>query len=281
MSNYKVLYNPLSNHGQGEAEAKMLIDLLSDSEFTYIDLTQVKDIKPIVASLTPDEKLIICGGDGTLHRFLNDTDGLEMKNELLYYATGSHNAFLSDIGVNKGIPVPLKEYLGKLPTVTVNGRNEKFINGVGFGIDGYCSEKDSERYAVSDQRLQDTRKAIKGFLSDFKPVNAMVTVDGITYRFQKVWMAPTMFGRFHGVGMIPAPHQNREDGIVSTMVLHNCGRLKALMTFPRIMKGEPFRDEKVVSIFKGHAVSVQFDQPTVLQIDGETIRGVTSYTVKI
>ena len=56
----------------------------------------------------------------------------------------------------------------------MNGRNEKFINGVGFGIDGYCSEKAAERYAVFDQRLQDTRKAIKGFLSDFNIKAAII-----------------------------------------------------------------------------------------------------------
>ena len=81
--------------------------------------------------------------------------------------------------------------------------------------------------------------------------------------------------------MIPTPDQKREDCAVSTMVYHNCGKLKALMVFPNIFKGEHVKHKEIVSVFTGHNVTVQFDQPTALQIDGETIKGVTSYTVKI
>ena len=90
-----------------------------------------------------------------------------------------------------------------------------------------------------------------------------------------------MFGRFYGGGMIPTPDQRREDGTVSTMVFFNCGKLKALMSFPKIFKGELAKDERIARTFKGHSVKVEFDNPTALQIDGETIKGVTSYTVKI
>ena len=40
-----------------------------------------------------------------------------------------------------------------------------------------------------------------------------MTVDGKTEKFRNVWLAPTMFGRFYGGGMIPTPEQNREDMI--------------------------------------------------------------------
>ena len=90
-----------------------------------------------------------------------------------------------------------------------------------------------------------------------------------------------MFGRFYGGGMIPTPDQRREDGTVSTLVYHNCGKIKALMVFPNIFKGEHVKETKIVKIFKGHEVTVEFDRPTALQIDGETVRNVTSYTVKI
>ncbi|MBQ6412783.1 MAG: diacylglycerol kinase family protein, partial [Ruminococcus sp.] len=66
-----------------------------------------------------------------------------------------------------------------------------------------------------------------------------------------------------------------------TMVYHGCGKLKALMVFPNIFKGEHVKEEKIVKIYKGHSVTVEFDKPTALQIDGETIRNVTSYSVTI
>lgn len=35
-----------------------------------------------------------------------------------------------------------------------------------------------------------------------------------------------------------------------------------------------------VDILEGHEITVEFDRPTALQIDGETIPGVTSYTAR-
>lgn len=281
MQHYTILYNPLSDNGQGEAHAKVLSGLLEGNNLRFVDLTKITDIKTIIDSLQADDKLVISGGDGTLNRFLNDTDGMEIKNEVYFFSAGTGNDFLSSVGVEKGNLVPINRFFGKLPTVTVNGKDYKFINGVGYGIDGYCCEVGDELREKSDKPINYTSIAIKGLLFRFKPVNATVTVDGKTEKFSNVWLAPTMFGRFYGGGMIPTPDQNRKDGTVSTMVYHNCGKLKALTVFPNIFKGEHVKEETIVRIFKGHSVTVEFDRPTALQIDGETIKNVTSYTVNI
>lgn len=281
MSTYQILYNPQSNNGQGEAEVKSLSNKLESNELIFNDITKIGDIKVFISGLGADEKIIIAGGDGTLNQFLNDIDGMDINTDVLFFATGSGNDFIASVGVAKGNLVPLNPFFGKLPTVTVNGKDYKFINGVGFGIDGYCCEVGDDMRATTDKPINYTSIAIKGLLFHFKPVNATVTVDGKTERFERVWLAPTMFGRFYGGGMIPTPEQKREDGTVSTMVYHGCGKLKALMVFPNIFKGEHIKEEKVVKIFKGHSVTVEFDRPTALQIDGETIRNVTSYSVTI
>ena len=46
----------------------------------------------------------------------------------------------------------------------------------------------------------------------------------------------------------------------------------------KLFKGEHVRHTKHVDIFEGKEITVEFDRPTSLQIDGETILGVTSYT---
>lgn len=281
MSTYQVLYNPKSNNEQSEAEVKSLSNKLDNNELVFTDITKISDIKTFISNLGADEKLIIAGGDGTLNHFLNDIDGMDIKNEVFFFSTGTGNDFLSSVGVEKGNLVPLNQFFGKLPTVTVNGKSQKFINGIGYGIAGYCCEVGDEMREKSDKPVNYTSIAIKGLLFHFKPVNAKITVDGNTYAFEKVWTAPTMFGRFYGGGMIPTPDQRREDGTVSTMVFFNCGKLKALMSFPKIFKGELAKDERIARTFKGHSVKVEFDRPTALQIDGETIRNVTSYTVNI
>ena len=281
MAKYTILYNPKSNNGSAEAETKALDQMLKDDELTYIDVLQLDDIRSLIAGLADDEKIIISGGDGTLNHFINDISGVELKNDIFFYSVGTGNDFLTSIGEEKGKLIKMNDYLSNLPTVTVNGKDYQFINGVGFGIDGYCCEVGDQLRETSDKPVNYTSIAIKGLLFHFKPVNAKVTVDGKTHRYKRVWLAPTMFGGFYGGGMNPTPDQKRSDGTVSTMVYHNVGKLKALMVFPSIFKGEHVQHTEMVEVLKGHNVTVQFDKPTALQIDGETIVGVISYSVKI
>ena len=51
------------------------------------------------------------------------------------------------------------------------------------------------------------------------------------------------------------------------------------MIFPSIFKGEHIKHQRVVHVLTGHTITVEFDRPTALQIDGETILGVTKYAV--
>lgn len=65
----------------------------------------------------------------------------------------------------------------------------------------------------------------------------------------------------------------------SAMVMYGAGKLKTLAVFPSIFKGEHVRHGEMVEVLTGHNIRVEFDRPTPLQIDGETIPDVTSYEV--
>ena len=82
--------------------------------------------------------------------------------------------------------------------------------------------------------------------------------------------------------MMPAPEQNRlsEDGEVSLMIFYGTGKLKTLMIFPSLFKGEHVKHTKNIAIHKGKEITVKFQNPTALQIDGETVLGVKEYTAR-
>ena len=282
MATYTVLYNPYAGNGRGEENTRAIGKFLPEEEIDFHDMTKIEDYGAFFQLLPPETRIILSGGDGTLNRFFNDTSGLEIQQDIYYYAAGSGNDFLRDLGRKpEDGPFPIGEYLGNLPTVTVNGKHYRFLNGIGYGIDGYCCQAGDEQREKSDKPVNYTAIAIKGLLFHYKPTNAVVTVDGETHSYQKVWLAPTMNGRFYGGGMMPTPGQNRRnpEGTVSTMVMFGAGKLKTLMVFPSIFKGEHIRHKEMVAVLTGHRISVEFDRPTPIQIDGETILGVTGYSV--
>jgi diacylglycerol kinase family enzyme len=49
------------------------------------------------------------------------------------------------------------------------------------------------------------------------------------------------------------------------------------MIFPSLFKGEHLKHTKYTEVLCGHDITVEFDSPTPLQIDGETILGVSAY----
>lgn len=276
-----IFYNPLAGYGKGVEDVKLL-EIVLDDEPVYCDMTNGETYSEQLYTLTAEDRLVLCGGDGTLNRFLNLVDISEIPCDVLYCPMGTGNDFAHDLGHHYGDhPFPVREYLEDLPTVTVNGKQHRFINGVGFGIDGYCCQEGDKLRLTSRQPVNYTKLAIQGLLRDFKPRNATVTVDGISHTYKKVWIAPTMQGRFYGGGMMAVPSQNRKSGVLSLMVWHGSSKLGTLIAFPGIFKGTHIRHKKRIEILTGREISVTFDRPTPLQIDGETISGVTTYTATI
>ena len=133
-----VFFNPIAGNG---AKVETLKGIISD-RLVFYDITQVENYSEIVYSMEEDDYIIICGGDGTLNRFINATGVTFIKNDVLYFPCGSGNDFAFDLGYKTGdAPFSIKEYMKNLPFVTVNGKNYRFVNAVGYGIDGYCCEE--------------------------------------------------------------------------------------------------------------------------------------------
>ena len=274
-----VLVNPLSNNRHGKEAVEKVLELVKD-ENEVIDITEI-DLKEFVTKLKKTDEIILVGGDGTINNFVNKLEGNIPSLNIYLYPSGTGNDFLKDVGYKEGLFL-LNKYLVNLPRVTVNGKTSYFINGVGFGIDGYCCEVGDKLKAQSQKEINYTSIAIKGLLFHFKRVKATVEVDGIVNEYKNVWLSPTMNGRYYGGGMMIAPNQDRlnKERTVTNVVYKTGSKLKALIVFPSIFKGEHIKKEKMVKVVSGKKIKVTFDKPTALQIDGETIVNVLSYVVE-
>ena len=276
-----VLYNPVSGIGKGKIAADKLKEIFSGDELIFRDITQIKDIGSLLKEIG-EEDIIICGGDGTLNRFVNDTDGLTLNNDIYYYAAGTGNDFINDLGKKPDDPPFLvNEYIKNLPIAKIKDKKYRFFNAIGYGLDGYCCRVGDEQREKGKKKINYTAIAVQGLFLFYKPANATVTIDGETYKFNKVWIAPTMKGRFYGGGMMAAPAQDRcaQDRSVSVVIASGKGRLRTLLFFPSIFTGEHVKYTEIVRVFTGHEITVRFDRPSDLQVDGETITDVFEYSV--
>ena len=262
------LYNSLANNGirpQVPAGTE-LIDAVGLDYPAYLN------------GLAPEDEVVLIGGDGSLNYFINAVRGTELKNKIYLLGNGTGNDFLHDIDRKAGEEVLINPYLSHLPTVYVNGLEKLFINNMGFGIDGYCCEvADQIKEKSPQEKIDYSGIAIKGLLFHFKPCHAEITVDGVRHAFDHVWIAPTMKGKYYGGGMMMAPDQDRFSDKLTVVVYHCRSKLKALIAFPSIFKGEHVRKTDLVQCFTGNDIQVRFSRPCAAQIDGETVLNVTEY----
>lgn len=274
-----VLFNGLSNNHRGESNAKESLKLFLNGNEEFKDVTKI-DIKEFFTSLNKEDEVILTGGDGTVNHFVNDVAEIKISNNIYYYPSGTGNDFYTDIKGEKDEPVLINEIIKDLPYVIVNDKKYYFVNGVGYGIDGYCCEKGDELQAKSDKPVNYTSICVKGMLFDYKPTTATIKIDdNPSFTVKHCWLVPSMKGRYYGGGMKVTPLQDRKSGKVSVMYFKGINRLASLIMFSKIFTGEHVKFVNHVTIMTGNKIEVEFKDPRPLQIDGEVIKNVKKYTV--
>ena len=73
MDNFIVLYNPLTGNGTAQDKMRELESLMQGDRLYFSNMLDIRDYGAFFNDMPDGASIIICGGDGTLNRFLNDT----------------------------------------------------------------------------------------------------------------------------------------------------------------------------------------------------------------
>ena len=107
-----VLYNPMAGNGRGEETAKKLKELYPGDELFFRNITEMGNLPGFLDALGGNDRVILCGGDGTLNHFINELDGYVPQNEILFYAAGTGNDFLNSLNKSAdSAPFAINAYL--------------------------------------------------------------------------------------------------------------------------------------------------------------------------
>ena len=84
MKKYYILYNPFAGNNTGERSAlkiKAKIEPKMEHPVELVDMTKIDDYKDFFQAHS-GAGIIICGGDGTLNRFINETSEIDFENNI-------------------------------------------------------------------------------------------------------------------------------------------------------------------------------------------------------
>ena len=276
-----ILYNPLANGGRGDKGLPDVLAALAAETPQVLDITQI-DTAAFLGGLTADDKVVLCGGDGTVNRLVNDLCGQAPAVPIHVWRYGTGNDFIRDVILddphNDAPTILLNEHMPDLPVVQIAGREPfRFLNGCSCGVDALvCGMVEESR--LSPKKSGYAVTALRAFRR-YQPVHGRVTVDGEVREYDRIWLAVSMNGRFQGGGMKFAPDQKRHGDTLCCMVWHGTSALGTLLHFPFVIVGKHGGFANC-DIRYGREIAVELDAPTVLQYDGEVIDGVSGYTAR-
>lgn len=273
-----ILYNPLANGGHGAQGVQEVMEAFPDGEVKSILSVDTDDF---LTSLPEGDRVILCGGDGTINHLVNDLhDPAALQTPVYIWKFGTGNDFWRDAPEKKEKSmVLLNDYTKNLPTVTVHDKTYRFLNNCGIGIDGHVCEMGEKEKAENGAKMNYSILALRAITGSYTRANARVTVDGETREYKKVWLATTTNGEYFGGGMRATPGQDRLSDTVSCIVWHRTPRIFALPLFLTVFSGKHTMFKKIFDLRRGNHIEVEFDTPCAVNIDGEVVSGVTRYTV--
>ena len=280
-----LLFNELADAGEGKANAERVVAELKEKGFPIDEQVSVieLDLQAFVKGKKKDDNLVIFGGDGTMNNFVNNLGEVKLDCPLYLFPTGTGNDFQRDLPEEcrdqaTGL-YRINSFVENLPLIEVQGKTYRFLNGIGYGIDGECCVKAEEMKAAGEKDINYGNITVKLLMSGtYVPPTATIKIDGgEPIVLKKAYLASAMNGRYYGGGMKIAPEQQRLSGSLSLVCIHGKGRLGTLLMFPKLFKGTHVKSKKACFIRSCKEVEVSFDRPCGLQIDGEVLTGVTSY----
>ncbi|VEU83199.1 diacylglycerol/lipid kinase family protein [Acholeplasma hippikon] len=276
-----ILYNPLSSKGKNIKLAQKLAKKYTKQglKVETIDLLTITNVKVFLDGFNEEDEIIILGGDGTLHRIVNEIEGLEIRPKVYLYKAGTGNDFIRTVPVKNHL-ADIKPYIKDLPTLYIGEKRLKVINGAGVGLDGaviFRVDKSKRERNKSNYFFNTVASFIK-----YQPVAAKITVDGKVYEEKKLWFASAMFAQYFGGGMKIAPTKSRDQKEIELVIVKNIPRFVLLLIFPSIyMNGAHRIFKRWVKFYRGKDIRVEMTKPSFLQADGECHYPVDGYQIKM
>ncbi len=271
-----VVVNPASGRGRAARILPTVSGALAKHGFEA-EITVTRDADDLRAAVrraraAEAERVIVCGGDGSIHLAIQELAGGDTALGIVPAGTGDDNARtlgipLKDTGaaVTRALTgEPTRVDLGRV--TTADGEERVFLGVLSSGFDSLVNERANSmswpsghaRYAI----------AILGELRTFRPVHYRAVIDERD-AVGAAMLVAVGNGASYGGGMRVCPGADPTDGMLDVTWLHGVSRATFLRVFPQVFSGEHVRT-RYVSTVRAKAIALDADGQ-VAYADGERV----------
>ena len=223
------------------------------------------------------ERLLVAGGDGTLHYAIHGLAGSETA--LAALPLGSGNDLAGALGVPKDLAgataLAASGALRRIDLARCGPRLYGCVAGVGF---------DSEVNRYANERVRWLRGpliyvwSVLQVLRTFRPVHLRAVHDAGVFEGRAMFAVVANAPRYGG-NMRIAPAARLDDGLLDLVVVREVSKPQLLRVFPRVFGGRHVTHPAVV-LERTRRVSLALDRETIAYGDGEPLVPIGSTPVE-
>jgi diacylglycerol kinase (ATP) len=218
------------------------------------------------------ERVIICGGDGSIHLALQELVGSDTALGVIPAGTGDDNARTLGLPRKNATAAALIAATAPISHVdvghvsTADGTDRVFLGVLSSGFDSMVNERANAMTRPSgDARYL---VAILAELRTFRPIPYQARIDGRAVAGDAMLVAVGN-GISYGGGMKVCPQADPADGLLDVTWLHGVGKATFLRTFPQVFSGGHVTSPHVSTV---RAQEVVLDAPgQLVYADGEHV----------
>lgn len=276
--------NPHSGNGKGKSDSRRIQSMLLERNIECeILFSNYAGHTPLLVSEMIKKgcrKIISMGGDGTLNETVN---GIFSQREippsaitLAIIPVGTGNDWCKTFGMKANysdavsIIATGKTILHDIGVAEYgNNRKRYFINIAGAAYDGFVTSKTNELKTKGGGGKFFYLLSIVRFLFEYKITNVDIVIDGKIIPSEEIFSIAVCICRYNGDGMMQAPAAFPDDGIFNITVIKKIGKLKAILSLPK-MKNGTFLSMKEVVAYTATAVEINSSPQVLFETDGES-----------
>lgn len=278
---FHIIFNPVSGKRKALKNLRVLETEFQRRGVLYElhETCAVRDAEDIARHLTEQgvEKIIVLGGDGTLHEVLNGlSDSTRCTLGLIPSGTGN------DFAEKLGLPLKAEKAIEKILDGEEKAVDYLEVGGVrcmnvaGLGMDVDVLER-CQRGRMKG-KLKYLFSLVKSIFA-FKGYPITVFSEGREEKHDAL-VAVACNGSQFGGGIRICPDAIVDDGKIDVVIV-DCvgGKIKLIKTFIELLKGK-ILSYYATTHFRADEVRVLPDSPCTVQLDGELYHGL-DFTVKL
>lgn len=269
----KILFivNPIAGGGRSNALIPMIEDYMNKYSRDFkIEISEKPEhaIKISEEGLADYQIIVAVGGDGTVNEVAK---GIINKGRgvLGIIPGGTGNDMARSLGISMDPKKAIEEILiGNRKMIDVGRINSSnFLNIASVGFDAEVVDNNRK-----------IRKKIKGSISyaisvvytifQFKSKPVSIEIDG-EKRDENILLLAVGNGKYYGGGIKILPHAELDDGYLHICLVADISKLKLLLLFPSVFKGNHLKHKKHVRTYRARSVLIRSEKDLPLNIDGD------------